>query len=120
MLTTHNLEEAERLADRVGILQGGKLVAHGSPDELMRQDRKTVRLRAAAFVDPHLLTSLPSVDAVKTAEDGSYLIVTSDAPRLLTEVTEQLWRESVPIVELRVGYSSLEEAFLHVTEEEEE
>jgi ABC-2 type transport system ATP-binding protein len=119
MLTTHNLEEAERLADTVGILQDGRLIAHGSPDQLMRQDRKTVRLRTSAPANLQLLASLASAERVTAAEGDIYLIDTSDAPRLLTDLTQRLQEESVPIVELRVGYGSLEEAFLDITEGED-
>jgi ABC-2 type transport system ATP-binding protein len=118
MLTTHYLEEAERLADHVGILKDGILIADGSPQALMQRGRKTVRLRTAGPTNPSLLAALPSAEGIHEEAADNVLIDTSDAPSLLVEITGLLQNESVPIVELRVGYGSLEEAFFDLTDQD--
>jgi ABC-2 type transport system ATP-binding protein len=118
LLTTHYLEEAERLAGRVAIIHRGKLVAAGPPSSLLQSDASVVRLRSASPIDPQAIATLPSVRNVREIEPCVYLLDTDDAPSLLVEVTSRLRQEEVPILELRVGPSSLEDAFLQLTGEE--
>ena len=59
LLTTHYLEEAERLADRVAIIDGGRLVALGSPTALTRGDATRVQFRAVPGLDLAALAALP-------------------------------------------------------------
>lgn len=114
LLTTHYLEEAERLADRVAIIDEGKLVALDSPAALIEGDTSIVRLRTAAPVPIDSLRRLPSVQSA-LEEDGIYTVGTCDAPALLVEVTTALRESGVPIVDLRVGGGSLEDVFLQLT-----
>lgn len=117
LLTTHYLEEAERLADRVAIIKAGTLVALGSPQELTQRDRTVVRLRTLAPLQLELISSLRPALAVRTIDPQTYMIDTTDAPSLLAGVTDCLRTACVPIAELRVGYGSLEDVFLELTGE---
>ncbi len=116
LLTTHYLEEAERLADRVAILNHGELVAIGTPASLMTGNRSQVRVRAARAIDETLLEGLPTVSAMRHEGAEAWVLDTADPPALLVELTGRLYRAGVPIIELRVGQASLEEVYLELTE----
>lgn len=115
LLTTHYLEEAERLADRVAIMDQGKLVALGSPESLVRSDASTVRIRTTSAISPEALGGLPSAREVHQDGGGVYVVETADAPSLLVEITSWLRQEGVLVTELRVGQGSLEDVFLSLT-----
>src|SRR5579859_2871600 len=117
LLTTHYLEEAERLADRVAIIDAGRLIKIGRPSDLAGVETGGVRLRTAVPVDLELLRHLPSAAGVHQNGDGLIELETHDAPQLLVEITERLRDAEVPILELRVGSGSLEELFLRLTGE---
>jgi ABC-2 type transport system ATP-binding protein len=116
LLSTHYLEEAERLADRVAIIRDGRLLALGSPAELTQSDRSTVRLRAAVTVDVQDLAGagLPALEIHADADD-SLIFSTDDAPALLVALTTVFRDRGIPIVELRTGAGSLEDVFLEMT-----
>ncbi len=106
LLTTHYLEEAEALADRVAVLNAGQLVASGRPDEIKaRVALKRVRLRAAA---------IPSLPHVARAEetDGVHTLYTNDADALV----RVLVTSGAAFSDLEVLPASLEEAFVALTE----
>jgi ABC-2 type transport system ATP-binding protein len=117
LLTTHYLEEAERLADRVAIIDAGRLIKLGTPSDLAGVETGGVRLRASGPVDPDILRALPSATRVHHDGDGLFELETSDAPQLLVEITGRLRDAGIPILELRVGSGSLEELFLRSTGE---
>lgn len=114
LLTTHYLEEAERLADTAAIMDRGRIVAQGAPQALVQRDVTTVRLRTRRPADVGCLRELPHAGTVRT-EDGGYLVETGDAPALLVEIATLLRDRDVGIVELRVGAGSLDEVFLQLT-----
>jgi len=115
VLTTHYLEEAERLADRVAIVDHGRLVALDTPAALVRSDSSIVRLRTAGVVSLEGLASLPSARNVREDGNGAYTFETDDASELLAEITSWLRDRGVLATELRVGRESLEDVFLHLT-----
>jgi ABC-2 type transport system ATP-binding protein len=114
VLSTHYLEEAEVLADRVAIVDAGRLAALGSPAELMRSDASTVKVRTGVPVDSELFAALPQTVSVRS-EEQTHVLQTHDAAELLTELTRVLRDRNVPIVEIRVGGGSLEDVFLQLT-----
>lgn len=118
VLTTHYLEEAERLADQVAIVHAGKLVALGTPAELTRGDSSVVRIRLDQPVESALLQALPSAVQAQGGNDGKYEIQSDDVPSLLVELTACLRTRGVGVQEIRVGRSSLEETFLRLTGKE--
>jgi ABC-2 type transport system ATP-binding protein len=122
VLTTHSMEEAERLADRVAIVRQGRLVACDSPARLRGGDGpQLVHLEMASELAPALLLRMRQLDCVESVADrgqGSYDL-RSGQPRLLVAALGQLLVEGGPeLNSLRVGRSSLEEVFLNLTDEE--
>ncbi len=115
LLTTHYLEEAERLADRVAIIDHGHLVALGTPAALTRGDATRVQLRAAPALDVGALAALPGVLDAQETEPGVYLIETHTAGDVLVELATWLRDLGVLPSELRVGQESLEDVFLRLT-----
>lgn len=118
VLTTHYLEEAERLADQVAIVHAGKLVALGTPAELTQGDSSVVRIRLDQPVEPALLQALPSAVQAQGGNDGKYEIQSDDVPSLLVELAICLRTHGVGVQEIRAGRSSLEETFLRLTGKE--
>lgn len=118
LLTTHYLEEAERVADRVAIIHRGRLLAFDAPDRLVAA-QSAVRLRTSAPVDLAALTALPSATSACEAA-GRYILETRDVPSLLVEVTTRLRELNIQALELRSGRGSLEDVFLELTGREPE
>ena len=120
VLTTHSMEEAERLADRVAILNRGVLVAFDSPAGLRGQhDSDLIQLELESDLSPQLLHELSSLASVTqvTPRGGGKYDLRSRAPREATATVAQLLRAEGPqIRQLRVGSSSLEEIFLQLTD----
>lgn len=116
LLTTHLMDEAERLADRVAIIDHGRLIALDTPAGLTgAQDANVVRFVASAGLDCAQLAQLPSARKAEEIRPGSYLIETDSAPALLAELTAWLRDQKIPLSELRVGHGSLEDLFLRLT-----
>lgn len=116
LLTTHLMDEAERLADRVAIIDHGRLIALDTPAGLTGvQDAHVVRFVAQAGLDCAQLAQLPSARSAEEVRPGSYLLETEAAPALLAELTAWLRDQQIILSELRVGHGSLEDLFLRLT-----
>ena len=120
ILTTHLMDEAERLADRVAIIDHGRLLALDTPGALMRDEAAgAVRLVAAPGLDTAALAALPAARAARETEPGHYILETADPAALLATLTAWLRDRQITLSELRVGHGSLEETFLRLTGREE-
>lgn len=116
LLTTHFMDEAERLADRVAIVDQGRLIALGTPAALTQgRTAPTVRFSVAADLDCRALATLPSARTAREERPGWYAVETETVPPLLAELTAWLRDRNVLLTELRVGRESLEEVFLRLT-----
>lgn len=122
VLTTHHIDEAERLADEVLIVDAGRKVAHGTPAALTRGEQPTLRFRADAPLDAAALRDLtatlpPDCVAAGTA-DGGYQVTGPESaigPRLLAAVTAWCAERGVMPSDLQVGRRTLEDVFLDLT-----
>ncbi|WPO71488.1 ATP-binding cassette domain-containing protein [Streptomyces sp. KN37] len=115
-LTTQYLEEADQLADRIAVLNEGRLVAQGTPEELKRQIPGThVRLR---FADLHGLDAAARVLASSTRDDEELTLrVPSDgASRSLRALLDRLDEHAVDAAEFSVHTPDLDDVFLALTE----
>ncbi|HVB74705.1 MAG TPA: ABC transporter ATP-binding protein [Ktedonobacteraceae bacterium] len=116
LLTTHLMDEAERLADRVAIIDHGRLVALDTPGGLTgTQNATLVRFVAPAGLDCAQLAALPFAGKAEEIRPGSYLLETTDAPALVAELSAWLRDQKITLTELRVGHGSLEDLFLRLT-----
>jgi ABC-2 type transport system ATP-binding protein len=130
LLTSHDLSDVERLADRIHVLDGGRLIASGSPAELTAGARPQLRLRTARpLTDPEtasLAAALAGVAAaarLDSADDDRARLVVSGVdpgPELVSAVAAWCAANGVLIVELRTGGGSLEEAYLALVGQERE
>ncbi len=117
ILTTHYMEEAERLADRVIIVDHGAKVAEGSPAQLTGTAGQ-LRFRAEAGLDTEgLVTALPPGSAAKESPAGHYVVEVHDkvTPRLLAAVTAWCAEHGVLAQSLRIESRTLEDVFLELT-----
>ena len=116
LLTTHLMDEAERLADRVGIIDHGRLIALDTPAGLTGvQNATVVRFVAPAGLDCTQLAALPAAHKAEEIRPGSYLIETDAAPVLVAALAAWLRDQQITLTELRVGHGSLEDLFLRLT-----
>src|SRR5438270_1963257 len=110
LLTTHLMDEAERLADRIAIIDHGRLVALDTPSGLTgAQDSTVVHFIAPAGLDCIQLSALQSANTAEEIRPGSYLIETDEAALLIAELTSWLRDQHITLSELRVGHGSLED-----------
>jgi ABC-2 type transport system ATP-binding protein len=117
ILTTHHMDEAERLANHVAIVDGGRLVAEGTPGELTGTAGQ-MRFRAEPGLDTEaLLAALPPGSAAKESPAGHYVIEVQDRvdPRLVAAVTAWCAEHGVLAQDLRIESRTLEDVFLELT-----
>ena len=114
LLVTHFMEEAERLCDRVALIDHGRVAALGTPAELAAQARggKSVRFHPSAPFDDRLLTGLPEVTRVEHA--GQHVVVTGTG-ELVNVVILSLAAAGVTAQDVHLDSSNLEDAFVRLT-----
>ena len=114
LLVTHFMEEAERLCDRVALIDSGRIVALDTPAGLAAQARggKTVRFVPSAWFDERLLTALPEVTRVE--HDGLHVVVTGTG-ELVNAVILALAAVGVTARDVQLDSSNLEDAFVRLT-----
>ncbi|GAA1755325.1 ABC transporter ATP-binding protein [Nonomuraea sp. AD125B] len=115
VLTTHHMDEAERLADHVVIIDRGRVVAEGTPASLTGAERQ-LRFRARpGLALEELLNALPAGSAAKESPAGHYIIEGQVGPELLATVTAWCAAEGVTADDLRIERRTLEDVFLELT-----
>jgi ABC-2 type transport system ATP-binding protein len=114
VLVTHFMEEAERLCDRVALIDSGRLVALDTPARLAAQARggKQVRFVPSDHFDDRLLTSLPEVSSLE--HDGHHVVV-SGSGDLINAVILQLAAAGITAGDVELLSLNLEDAFVRLT-----
>jgi ABC-2 type transport system ATP-binding protein len=120
VLTTHFLDEAEQLADRVVVIDSGRVVAQGTPAELTRAGAEgTIRFRAApGLLLDSLQRALPDGVLAIEEQPGRYLLTGPVDPQLLATLTSWCANQNVLPENLSVERRSLEDVFLELTGKE--
>lgn len=119
LITTHYMEEAERLCDRVAIFDAGKIIAEGTPKELIRSigaehviefsiEQKNLTL------DLSLLQSLPTVERVDQ-DQANYHITASEPHIVLPALINCLAKQQITLASLSTRHASLEDVFVNLT-----
>ncbi len=119
VLVTHFLEEAERLCDRIAVIDDGRVVALDTPAALASRQgaEQVIRFEPSRPVNDGQLSSLPGVESVE--RHGTQIVVSGTGDLLGTVVTA-LAREQIIAQHLRVEQASLEDAFVALTTHQSE
>jgi ABC-2 type transport system ATP-binding protein len=121
LLTTHNMDEAEHLCDRIAIMDRGRIVAAGAPRELIAQSTAapSVFLATLQPINREMLAELPGVQDVTSDGSGfrfcTTLFCTTEVTRTLAELMMLLDARGVGIEELHVRKASLEDLLIELT-----
>jgi len=116
LLTTHYIEEAERLCDRVAIVDHGRIMALGTPRELKQKSAGTTRLevRLARPAANGSLSSLEGVSDCRESE-GVYVLYSARPPQTIVALVKQLEAENNELQSLEMFSPSLEDVFIELT-----
>ncbi|MCL4313139.1 MAG: ABC transporter ATP-binding protein [Actinobacteria bacterium] len=118
ILTTHELEEAEKLAHKVIIINEGRKVAEGSPWELRERTTlrdKGIRIQVKGNLDAEIASAQLEVQVEKIGDD-SYFIYTESSPDFILSLARWLAQHNITLYSLGSGPASLEEVYINLTE----
>jgi ABC-2 type transport system ATP-binding protein len=116
LMTTHYIEEAERLCDRVAIVDHGKVIALGSPRELKQRSGGNTRIEVK-LAKPAANGALRNLEGVADARevDGTYVLHTQRPPQAIVSLVKHLEAEGNQLVSLEIFTPSLEDVFIEMT-----
>ncbi len=116
LITTHYIEEAERLCDRVAIVDHGKVIALGTPRELKQRSAAVTRItvRMAKPETNGALSKLEGVAECRTEADD-YLLYSTRVPRTIVALVKHLEEQNNELVRLEISTPTLEDIFLELT-----
>jgi ABC-2 type transport system ATP-binding protein len=116
MLTTHYMEEAARLCDRVAIMDQGKVLALGRPSDLVESlgGGQVIEFRASDGFDGAALAAIPGVSAV-TVRNGSFVVAVPQTADVLPGIMAEIQRQGYLLVNLSTHRATLEDVFLRLT-----
>jgi ABC-2 type transport system ATP-binding protein len=114
-LTTHLMEEAERLCDRVAILDHGRLIDIGTPSELVRRHcpERTIVVATEAASAQERFRAIPAVESVDI--QGQQFTIRGRGDELVTQVIQCLGEHRMPVIDFRTEAPTLEDVFLKLT-----
>ena len=120
VVTTHDLDEAERLADHVVIIDRGKVVGAGAPSELITADAADhVLFGAAPGLDVASLSAAVGA-AVQEVSRGEYRVAAAPSPATVAAITSWLAEHDLPLADLRAERQRLDDVFRRLTGGEEQ
>jgi ABC-2 type transport system ATP-binding protein len=116
LMTTHYIEEAERLCDRVAIIDHGQVIALGTPRELKSRAGGTTRIEVR-LSKPAPNGSLKSLEGVADARevDGAFVIHSERPPQTIVSLVKYLEAQNNELVSLEIATPSLEDVFIEMT-----
>ncbi len=115
-LTTHYMEEAERLCDRVAIMDHGEIIALGTPRQMIDEHFKesAIQFRMERYPSPEALMALPGVTS--TAEEGEEIIIyTNNIPAAISALLNLASASQTEIHDMSIRQATLEDVFLKLT-----
>ncbi len=118
VLTTHYIEEAERLCDRVAIIDAGKIIAHGTPKQLMAETlgASVVEVKIEKPLPPGDLPSGIGADHIDISEDRKEIKITAKKPaRAMVELVKYIDQLGLELVDIHLKRGTLEDVFLQLT-----
>ena len=118
MLTTHYIEEAERLCDRVAIVDSGRIIAIGTPREIQQRTLGHTRIEIA--VERPLADRTPpemmGAEKLNWSEDGKSLAVSSAHPaRTVVDLVKWIDQQGVGLADIHLKRPTLEDVFIELT-----
>ena len=116
VLTTHYIEEAERLCDRVAIVDHGQIIAQGTPRELKQAsaDKTRIEVRLAREESEQTLKLLEGVSDCR-ALNGLYVLHCQRPPQAIVSLVKYLEAQNNELVSLEIATPSLEDVFIELT-----
>jgi ABC-2 type transport system ATP-binding protein len=118
-LTTHYMDEAETLCDRIAIVDGGKIIAIGSPSELKSMvqgaDRIELEIKGNAAPVIDRLRAQPGVHDVTSDAEGQLTVATDDGAHLMPRLVDQVEAAGATVLSIRLERMSLEDVFIRFT-----
>jgi ABC-2 type transport system ATP-binding protein len=116
VMTTHYIEEAERLCDRVAIVDLGKVIALGTPRDLKAHSGGTTRIEVR-LSKPESNGALKNLEGVTDAREvgGTYVLHSKRPPQAIVSLVKHLEAEGNELVSLEIATPSLEDVFIEMT-----
>jgi ABC-2 type transport system ATP-binding protein len=118
LMTTHYIEEAEKLCDRVAIVDEGRIIAMGTPREIQEKAlaHSTIEIELTAPLGDLALPHWPEADKVAVDQRRMKIAVTTARPaRIVVEMVKWLDENNVELADIRIKRPSLEDAFIELT-----
>ncbi len=122
VLTTHYLEEAEELADRLAIMHGGEIVRSGTVEQIVAGEPARIRYRTASgdLADPRTLHGLPGLLGARRSRTGLVELESRDLQVTLSALLERANTAGEVLTNLEASHASLERAFLTIAQQEDD
>jgi ABC-2 type transport system ATP-binding protein len=117
LLTTHDLEEAQALCDRVAIIDHGAIIASGAPHELMARSSamQTIAVNTSPPLDLRLVQALPGVEMATQQADGRMRVASLRVGETVTHLMRLIESQGLELAELHVQKATLEDVFIELT-----
>jgi ABC-2 type transport system ATP-binding protein len=116
VLTTHYMEEAERLCDLIAIMDHGKIVAQDTPEGLIKSlgESEAIEFSSTSAIPEGELAALPGATKVQTS-DGTHAVFTSDATSTIRGLVERSGSQGWKVEDIRIRRATLEDVFVGLT-----
>jgi ABC-2 type transport system ATP-binding protein len=116
VITTHYIEEAEYLCDRVAVMDHGRIIAHGTPNELIDRysSESNISFRLTPTLDESIVSAITGVKSVR-GNDGGYTVTTDTPQETLIGIFTAAYNNNAAADEVSMRRATLEDVFLKIT-----